>query len=1540
MEGSQCPAPKRARILATRCRVGAGAAPASYPEQVFLKNLQIEGFKTFERRQSIDICAGWQPRNERAWASGGSGPPAPSPLSIIFGGNGAGKSAIFDAVFFVLGQSAKSMRSSAGSAQLVNDHVVRRKGPNASASVTITFQKSGGRQEDKERSADGDVSQSPLGSGIIQELSVGRSIKHIKGTSTYRVQGRVCSRTTMMQELNDFVGADMGQVDRYVLKQGSTMMCRREGKELLSFIERLAGTEKLKAEAEEVQASLDDKREEVLNLEADVQASAYARTGLQPQVEAFLSHQREVAALRQEKTGLWQRQLASLRVRLDELETGVTKNEAEATELRVKIKSKESKHECAEGDFRRATQASEDALKTQSSARGKVQKAKSAQAETEALAKKSLKSARAKDKALARARKLLEEGDAEIDKVSARACELDAASESMVARIHELESSRLSSLTGGNATERDELVRELTRLEQGPLQELEKSVAERKQMIVKAGAVLDKLVANAKVVRLEMKTSNKAVENTRNELKTLQEKVDEIDAESAKLREHCTTQQALASSLEARRTAQEATANTAKRMSRGSVPSACVTEGRTCSSRGQLPVPSPGGRATALRSLIERLRDGDGVGGQVGVHGMLADLVLLRRQGDEAAVSAVLGSSLRNTVVVQTRRDGARLVAEVRAAGIPGQVRCDVLDEISGGAVMTAVAAAGTKQQGAGSSRLRPLSACVTTSDPRHFPAVEKHLQGWLLAETRQAAWSVNHAAAHPTTAINVVTISGELFFASGEVAVKAPGTPIHTPRLKVAKNGEQQRERQQDRGSAPSAQQEQAHESEHDMELRLEGALESLSTAETRLAELASSSAQARFECEDAHTRHDKARTKAEEYEREMVKINDKVSAQRRLISSNDEDGMKKGPAADDTDEVQLKNLLEQRDKIVAELARGDTSGSGETNRFDLSARDAAFQEVRNLRTEVIAGCELRDEVRVKLRVLTKRGTTRRDRVKALEAEKKDLEVQQKSIKARQLLHERQVPALLAELEETKSVYQAKRAAARQEEGAARNAKRELSAIVAARAELSKKQELLQKDHRKARADASRLIRSLALAARTAADVAGSSPPNAPLDESEEGSEIVDTEDAAAAAAAAARLSRTFDIFLRNNTVDNVRKEKADLEPSDSEGDDGDDGSNVSGGEDVSGDDCNRNSNKQQSSSNKQLRGRRGKAFRARESEDTRDGKGSASATDVGRRKSRFSEKRCALAVRATVVEAAASYVCADEKDEASVCAFVRVLKASAGGGGRGGVGGGRTDFLKETAEAEASIRLKDAKLKIGGDKIDVAAIAEAVRLDRESVDVGHKLYVTRESVLALMEKNEMLQATRHAALVKCLEEVNDALGSIYGQLTSIETPMYPGSYGKALGNCGIRGAPGGDCFLRFSQERSLLLSEGLSVQVKPEPGSPWRSPGSLSGGQVALVGLALNLATQAVRPAPLYLMDEIDSALDTHKVQRVASLLAARARSGSEQCIVVSHRPEMQERGSHLIGVYHCEGTARTVGLELLSQLPSNGQQTDEYS
>lgn len=92
-----------------------------------------------------------------------------------------------------------------------------------------------------------------------------------------------------------------------------------------------------------------------------------------------------------------------------------------------------------------------------------------------------------------------------------------------------------------------------------------------------------------------------------------------------------------------------------------------------------MPSPHPGaeGRIGSLRTLLTNLREKG-----VHVHGMLADLVVLRRRMDEKAVTAVLGSTLRSTIVVQSRADGARCIAGIRDAGIRGQIRCDVLDEI------------------------------------------------------------------------------------------------------------------------------------------------------------------------------------------------------------------------------------------------------------------------------------------------------------------------------------------------------------------------------------------------------------------------------------------------------------------------------------------------------------------------------------------------------------------------------------------------------------------------------------------------------------------------------------------------------------------------------------------------------------------------------------------------------------------------------------------------------------------------------------------
>ena len=61
--------------------------------------------------------------------------------------------------------------------------------------------------------------------------------------------------------------------------------------------------------------------------------------------------------------------------------------------------------------------------------------------------------------------------------------------------------------------------------------------------------------------------------------------------------------------------------------------------------------------------------------------------------------------------------------------------------------------------------------------------------------------------------------------------------------------------------------------------------------------------------------------------------------------------------------------------------------------------------------------------------------------------------------------------------------------------------------------------------------------------------------------------------------------------------------------------------------------------------------------------------------------------------------------------------------------------------------------------------------------------------------------------------------------------------------------------------------------FSEGILFSVMP-PKKSWKNIGNLSGGEKTLSSLALVFALQVYRPTPLYVMDEIDAALDFRNV------------------------------------------------------------------
>jgi structural maintenance of chromosome 3 (chondroitin sulfate proteoglycan 6) len=93
-----------------------------------------------------------------------------------------------------------------------------------------------------------------------------------------------------------------------------------------------------------------------------------------------------------------------------------------------------------------------------------------------------------------------------------------------------------------------------------------------------------------------------------------------------------------------------------------------------------------------------------------------------------------------------------------------------------------------------------------------------------------------------------------------------------------------------------------------------------------------------------------------------------------------------------------------------------------------------------------------------------------------------------------------------------------------------------------------------------------------------------------------------------------------------------------------------------------------------------------------------------------------------------------------------------------------------------------------------------------------------------------------------------------------------------------------------------------------GIALNVSFTPGQKLRMS-QLSGGQKSLVALTLIFAIQKCDPAPFYLFDEIDAALDTQYRTAVAEMI--HELSENAQFITTTFRPELLVNASKFYGV-----------------------------
>ena len=120
-----------------------------------------------------------------------------------------------------------------------------------------------------------------------------------------------------------------------------------------------------------------------------------------------------------------------------------------------------------------------------------------------------------------------------------------------------------------------------------------------------------------------------------------------------------------------------------------------------------------------------------------------------------------------------------------------------------------------------------------------------------------------------------------------------------------------------------------------------------------------------------------------------------------------------------------------------------------------------------------------------------------------------------------------------------------------------------------------------------------------------------------------------------------------------------------------------------------------------------------------------------------------------------------------------------------------------------------------------------------------------------------------------------------------------------------------------GGDAELELVDSLDPF-SEGIVFSVRP-PKKSWKNITNLSGGEKTLSSLALVFALHHFKPTPLYVMDEIDAALDFKNVSIVANYIKERTKNA--QFVIISLRNNMFELADRLVGIYKTNDATKSV-------------------
>ena len=191
--------------------------------------------------------------------------------------------------------------------------------------------------------------------------------------------------------------------------------------------------------------------------------------------------------------------------------------------------------------------------------------------------------------------------------------------------------------------------------------------------------------------------------------------------------------------------------------------------------------------------------------------------------------------------------------------------------------------------------------------------------------------------------------------------------------------------------------------------------------------------------------------------------------------------------------------------------------------------------------------------------------------------------------------------------------------------------------------------------------------------------------------------------------------------------------------------------------------------------------------------------------------------------------------------------------------------------------------------------------AVEQLTTIQDRLRDLGEKRAGSDQELAAIHDMLQKLDAQKDEAIERTVKQVQHHFEQVFLELVTAQ-----GASAALL----LRETPG-------SGSTGVDAYAGIHIQVCFGLGQPTIELAQLSGGQRSLVALALIFAIQRCDPAPFYLFDEIDAALDASYRTAVADMI--RRQSAKTQFITATFKEEMLASANRVYGIFNRNRVSR---------------------